>query len=105
MDRRRALAVSLVVAMVVVAVGALAANFGLLGLVDRVEPVGQLSPVAPVGSTAVPRQQATPGEGTVGDGGLSGTPGVEAPAEGGRDHGRKTEHREPEPEPEHERDD
>jgi len=105
MDRRRALAVSLVIAMVVVAVGALAANFGLLGLVDRVEPVGQLSPVAPVGSTAVPRQQATPGEGTVGDGGLSGTPGVEVPPETGRGDDRKTEHREPEPEPEHERDD
>jgi len=105
MDRRKALAVSLVVAMVVVVAAALAANFGLLGLVDRTDPVGQLSPVATVGSTVAPERRANQGEGAVGDGGPSGTPGVQAPTGTGRGDDGTTEHREPEPEPEHERDD
>jgi hypothetical protein len=116
MDRRKALAVSVAVALVVVGGAALAANFGLLGLVDSAEPVGQLSPVTPVGSTVVPAQRATQGEGAVGDGGPSGTPGVEGggpadassvedPGQGGRDDHRTADEREHEPEPEHERDD
>jgi hypothetical protein len=105
MDRRKALAVSVAVAMVMMAAAALAANFGLLGLVGRVEPVGQLSPVTPVTSTAVPERRDTGADGAVGEGEPSGTPSVEPPAGDGREDAAKTDQRHPEPEPEHERDD
>ena len=103
MDRRKALAVSVAVAMVVATAAALAANFGLLGLVDRAEAVGQLSPVATVGSAAVPGQGGP--EGAEDTDAVEGdpAPGVEAD-QGARDDGGKA-HEPDERELEHERDD
>jgi hypothetical protein len=108
MDRRKALAVSVAVALVAMAAAALAANFGLLGLVGRADPVGQLSPVAPAGATVVQEQPATQGGDAVGDdGGSPATTTVGPPATDGRESAGEVEqrHQERESEPEHERDD
>jgi hypothetical protein len=103
MDRRKALAVSVAVAMVVATAAALAANFGLLGLVDRADPVGQLSPVATADSTAVPGQVGLEGDEGAGavesDPAANGEAGHHAPDDGGTATTRD------EREPEHERDD
>jgi hypothetical protein len=100
MDRRKALAVSVAVALVAMAAAALAANFGLLGLVGRTDPVGQLSPVATVRS--VPARPAAQDDGTVGDGGPPATTTEPATEDAGKVERR---HQERESEPEHERDD
>ena len=97
MDRRKALAVSVAVAMVVATAAALAANFGLLGLVDRASPVGQLSPVATVGSAVVPEQ----GTGTVGG---DPAPAVEA-GHDARDDSKQADQPDDQREQDHERDD
>jgi hypothetical protein len=104
MDRRKALAVSVAVAMVVATAAALAANFGLLGLVDRAGPVGQLSPVATVGSAVVPEQGGPEGAEDTGTVGGDPAPAVEA-GHDARDDSKQADQPDDQREQEHERDD